>query len=95
MHSFFSNQIDFKKRKVGDVYNDCLMSIHGTDFQIQQKGPAVMRKLCHTEGVLGASSVRERYMSWPSFWRRTGNVVTRALVISLMHFDISSYNLTL
>ncbi len=31
-------KIDFDSRKNNDSWNDCLMSIHGTDFRIQQQG---------------------------------------------------------
>ncbi len=33
-------QVDFKKRKNGDIGNICLMSINGTDFRIPQTGKA-------------------------------------------------------
>ena len=56
--SFFSNQIDFEQRKVGDVYNDCLMSVDGTDFQIQQKGPAVRGNRYGSHKFGGRSGLR-------------------------------------
>ena len=31
-------QIDLDKRFVGDLYNDCLISVDGTDFSIQEYG---------------------------------------------------------
>ena len=34
-------QVDFNRRKEGDISNDCLMSINGTDFQIPQTRAAV------------------------------------------------------
>ena len=36
--SLVKPQIDFKSRLVGNKLNDCLMTINGTDFCIQQKG---------------------------------------------------------
>ncbi len=47
------------------LLRECIAFLHwthgGTWLTIDE-----MRKLCHTEGVLGASSVRERYTSRPS-----------------------------
>jgi hypothetical protein len=31
-------QVDFESRKKGDVLNDCLMTINGTDFRVPQQG---------------------------------------------------------
>jgi hypothetical protein len=31
-------QINFNNKKKGDVLNDCLMSVDGTDFRVPQKG---------------------------------------------------------
>ena len=51
-------QIDFEKRKVGDVHNDCLMSIDGTDFRILQKGAAVKGNEFGSHKYAGKSALR-------------------------------------
>ncbi len=33
-------QIDFDSQKKGDVLNDCLMTVNGTDFRVPQMGAA-------------------------------------------------------
>ena len=34
-------QVDFESQKKGDVFNNCLMTINGTDFRIPQQGSAM------------------------------------------------------
>ncbi len=51
-------QINFDSRLVDDKLNDCLMTIDGTDFRIQQKGVAKRGNAFGSHKYAGKSSLR-------------------------------------
>ena len=51
-------QIDFDSRKKGDVLNDCLMTVDGTDFCIPQKGVAKKGNAFASHKYAGKSALR-------------------------------------
>ena len=51
-------QIDFECRKDGDVLNDCLMTVDGTDFRIPQQGDAIMGNPFGSHKYAGKSALR-------------------------------------
>ena len=51
-------QVDFEKRKEGDVYNDCLMTIDGTDFRVAQTGAAITGNAFGSHKYSGKSALR-------------------------------------
>ena len=53
-----SSQIDFESRKDGDILNDCLMSVDGTDYRIPQKGAARRGNAFASHKYNGKSALR-------------------------------------
>ena len=51
-------EIDFDSRKEGGSWNDCLMSIDGTDFRILQKGAMVRGNKFASHKYGGKSALR-------------------------------------
>jgi len=51
-------QIDFDSRLTKDIGNDCLMSVDGTDFRIQQQGEAVKGNPFGSHKYKGKSALR-------------------------------------
>jgi len=51
-------QIDFERRKDGDVLNDCLMTVDGTDFRIPQQGEAEEGNPFGSHKYAGKSALR-------------------------------------
>ena len=51
-------QVDFEKRKEGNVYNDCLMTINGTDFRVAQMGAAITGNAFRSHKYSGKSALR-------------------------------------
>ena len=51
-------QINFDSRKKGDVLNDCLMTVDGTDFRIPQKGVAKKGNAFASHKYAGKSALR-------------------------------------
>ena len=51
-------QVDFERRKDGDILNDCLMSIDGTDFRILQTGMATKGNSFASHKYAGKSALR-------------------------------------
>jgi hypothetical protein len=51
-------QIDFNIQKKGDVLNDCLMTVDGTDFRVSQKGTATKGNAFAPHKYAGKSALR-------------------------------------
>ncbi len=54
--------MDFEKRKNGDIGNNCLMPIDGTDFRIPQTGKATTSNWFASHKYVGKSALR--YKIW-------------------------------
>jgi hypothetical protein len=54
----YTLQVDFERRKEGDVYNGCLMTINGTDFRIPQTGAAITGNAFGSHKYAGKSALR-------------------------------------
>jgi hypothetical protein len=50
-------QVDFEKYKNGNIGNNCLMSINGTDFRIPQTGKATNGNLFASHKYAGKSAL--------------------------------------
>ena len=51
-------QINFDSQKKGDVLNDCLMTVDGTDFRVPQKGTATKGNAFASHIDAGKSALR-------------------------------------
>jgi hypothetical protein len=51
-------QINFDSQKKGDVLNDCLMTVDGTDFRVPQKGMATKGNAFASHKYAGKSTLR-------------------------------------
>jgi hypothetical protein len=51
-------QVDFDRRFIDDIGNDCLMSVDGTDFRIHQKGQAKKGNPFGSHKYAGKSALR-------------------------------------
>ncbi len=51
-------QVDFEKHKNGDIGNDCLMSINGTDFRTPQTGKGTSGNWFASHKYAGKSALR-------------------------------------
>ncbi len=51
-------QVDFERRKEGDMGNDCLMSIDGTDFRVPQTVTAIRGNAFASHKYAGKSALR-------------------------------------
>jgi hypothetical protein len=51
-------QIVFDNRKKGDILNDCLMTVDGTDFRVPQKGTATKGNAFASHKYAGKSALR-------------------------------------
>ncbi len=91
--------------KVGDFLNayittpitEKVWTVLGPEFgQDAGKSAVIVRALYGLKSACAAFRAhlasRERYTRGPSFWRGTGNVVTRVLVINPTSFDLLLIN---
>jgi hypothetical protein len=51
-------QIDFDSQKKGDILNDCLITVSGTDFRVPQKGTATKGNAFTSHKYTGKSTIR-------------------------------------
>jgi hypothetical protein len=51
-------QINFYSQKMGDVLNNCLMTVDGTDFRVPQKGMATIGNAFASHKYTGKSALR-------------------------------------